>query len=78
MNISAPTAPASIKIENPAGRHLLSLRISPNGLHADYDPADLTEAAQIFVREMVRLAAPSELTNSGASCAPACEVRPNS
>lgn len=44
------------------GRKLLALHVHPDGrLTAEYDAADLDEAAQVFVREVLRIASRGRL-----------------
>ena len=56
MNLATPTASSTIEVHTPGtGTPLLTLNIVDGRLVATYDPADLDEAARIFVAEVVRI-----------------------
>lgn len=55
ITISSPSTPTTIAIMSDAGRRLLTLDRVDGRLVATYDPADLDEAAQQFVRAVERI-----------------------
>lgn len=52
-----PDRPPTIAINSPDGRTLCTLDVRDGILTADYNPADLTEAARVFFDQLGRIEA---------------------